>query len=76
MAEADKGWRERWYEVIFEADTRSGKFFDLALIACILLSVVAVMLDSMTGVRARHGDSWGAFGFAEKLRVPGMPRRR
>jgi len=47
--------RGRLHEVIFEADTRAGRFFDLALIWCILLSVVAVMLDSVRGIRETHG---------------------
>ena len=47
--------RARLHEIIFEADTRGGRFFDLALIWCILISVVAVMLDSVAGIRASHG---------------------
>ena len=49
------GWRLRLYTVIFEADTRAGRLFDLALIACILASVAVVVLDSMAAVSARHG---------------------
>lgn len=40
-------WRERTHEIIFEADTRAGKLFDVALLIAILLSVLAVMLDSV-----------------------------
>ncbi|KAA3663101.1 MAG: ion transporter [Calditrichaeota bacterium] len=40
-------WRARLHEVIFEADTRSGKRFDVVLIIFILLSVAVVMLDSV-----------------------------
>jgi voltage-gated potassium channel len=47
--------RGHLHEIIFEADTRAGRFFDLALIWCILLSVVAVMLDSVRGIRETHG---------------------
>ena len=43
-------WRERLYQIIFEADTPAGKGFDLALIFFILLSVVLVMLDSIPGI--------------------------
>ena len=46
--------RERWYEIIFEADTRKGKFFDLLLLAVILISVVLVMLESIPSVRQEH----------------------
>jgi voltage-gated potassium channel len=55
MAEADKGWRERWYEVIFEADTRAGKSFDVLLLIAILLSILAVTLESVDSIRARFG---------------------
>lgn len=48
-------WRLQLHEIIFEADTPLGKLFDLILIIAILLSVVAVMLDSVAGVRAQHG---------------------
>ena len=54
------GWRLRLYIVIFEADTRAGRLFDLVLIGCILASVAAVVLDSMTTVSARHGRWLGA----------------
>lgn len=50
------GWRAKWHEIIFEADTPAGKAFDVILIITILLSVVAVMLDSVTGIRSRHGN--------------------
>ncbi len=48
-------WRARLHEVIFEADTTAGKVFDIALIICILMSVVAVMLDSVAPIREHHG---------------------
>ena len=48
--------RARLHEVIFEADTRAGKLFDLLLIWSILISVAAVMLDSVRTVRADHGQ--------------------
>jgi voltage-gated potassium channel len=49
-------WQRKLHEVIFEADTPSGKAFDLALILAILASVIVVMLDSVQSVRARHGE--------------------
>jgi voltage-gated potassium channel len=48
-------WRETLFEVIFEADTPAGKWFDIVLIVLILLSVVTVMLDSVAGIRSAHG---------------------
>lgn len=50
-----EGWRLRMYTVIFEADTRAGRLFDLILIGVILASVAVVVLDSMAQVNARHG---------------------
>lgn len=44
--EADT-FKRRIHEVIFEGDTRAGKNFDIALILCIVLSVIVVMLDSI-----------------------------
>ncbi len=43
--------RERIHEIIFEADTPAGKGFDVALLVLIVLSVVAVMLESVASVR-------------------------
>lgn len=51
----EAGWRPRLYRIIFEADTPAGKAFDVALIALILLSVVAVLLDSVEAIRLAHG---------------------
>jgi voltage-gated potassium channel len=49
------GWRQRWYTIIFEADTRAGRTFDVALLLAIVASVVVVMLDSMPSMHDRHG---------------------
>ena len=51
-----RGWRAKVHEIIFGADTPAGKAFDIALIVTILLSVVAVMLESVAPVRARYGS--------------------
>ena len=47
--------RRRIYHVIFEADTPWGKAFDVGLIVAIVISVIAVMLDSVESFRGRHG---------------------
>jgi len=44
------------HEIIFEADTVTGKAFDLLLISSILLSVLAVMLDSVGPIRNQYGS--------------------
>jgi voltage-gated potassium channel len=50
-------WRERLRVIIFEADTPAGKAFDVSLLIAILASVLAVMLDSVTSIRAAYGRS-------------------
>ena len=54
------GWRLKLYTVIFEADTRAGRLFDLALIWLILTSVGVVVLDSFEALHARWGTSFTA----------------
>jgi len=49
------GWRLRCYTVIFEADTRAGRAFDIALIWAVLASVLLVSLESVGSIRAAHG---------------------
>ncbi len=49
------GVRARLHEIIFESNTPAGKAFDVALLWAILLSVLAVMLESVAPIRARYG---------------------
>ena len=61
---AHAGWRFRLHEIVYEADTRGGKLFDVLLLTAIVASVAAVMLESVPSVRARHGAAllrveWG-----------------
>ncbi|MEL6140904.1 MAG: ion transporter, partial [Bacteroidota bacterium] len=41
--------RDRIHEIIFEADTPLGKFFDISLLVLIVLSVITVMLETVSG---------------------------
>ena len=59
-----KTLRNTLHEIIFEAETPAGKAFDVGLIACILLSVAVIMLDSVRDIHETHGDllrlaEWG-----------------
>jgi voltage-gated potassium channel len=54
---AAKPLRDRLHEIIFESDTRAGRLFDSTLLWIIVLSVAAVMLESVSSVRTRHGDA-------------------
>lgn len=49
-------WRNTLHEVIFEADTPSGKAFDVLLIMCIVGSVLAVVMESVNSIRADYGQ--------------------
>ena len=55
-------WQKRLHEIIFEADTRTGKGFDIALLLAILASIGVVMLDS---IPAYHVDYIDEFFVAE-----------
>jgi voltage-gated potassium channel len=46
--------RRRVFVVIFQSRTPAGKVFDLLLIAAILLSVLAVMLETVAGIGTRY----------------------
>ena len=47
-------WRHRLHEIIYEADTPSGKAFDLILLVLIILSVVLVMLESISEIQLQY----------------------
>ncbi len=49
--------RARTFQVIFEHDTVGGRAFDVLLFLAILASVLAVMLESVAGVRDDHGEA-------------------
>ncbi len=53
---AQSSWRLKVHEVIFEADTPAGKWFDVLLILAILASVFLVMLDSVSAVQKSYGS--------------------
>ncbi len=46
--------REKLHEIIFEADTPAGKFFDVALLIIIAISILVVMLESMETVESKY----------------------
>lgn len=47
--------RAKLHEIIFEANTPWGKAFDIILMIIIILSVLAVLLESVAGIRERYG---------------------
>ncbi|MFP6880537.1 MAG: ion transporter [Roseibacillus sp.] len=56
--------RERLWEIVFEAETKAGKAFDVALLWAIGLSVLAVMLESIDSVKTQWGDQLKIFEWA------------
>ena len=49
-----KGWKNKLHEIIYEADTPMGKWFDLILILLILASVILVMLESVKEIDEKY----------------------
>jgi voltage-gated potassium channel len=49
-------WKTKLHEVIFEADTRAGKLFDVVLLILILGSVAIVMMESVDSIKEEHGQ--------------------
>lgn len=59
--------REKLRDIIFGTDTKAGRYFDLVLIVCIVLSVALVFLDTIESVNSRYGTwiriaEWGFTG--------------
>jgi voltage-gated potassium channel len=48
-------WRKKLFTIIFEADTKAGRIFDLCLLVLILFSVGLVLLQSVPSVHAEYG---------------------
>jgi voltage-gated potassium channel len=57
-------WRVRLHEVIFEADTPTGRAFDIALFSAIMISVLVVMLDSVRALNHTYGRALRATEWA------------
>lgn len=50
-----QAWRQKMYEIIFESNTPAGKAFDVALLWAIIISVLAVILESVRSYETRYG---------------------
>ena len=50
-------WRSRLHEIVFESETLAGRIFDMLVIWLILLSLLAVVLESVREVRDDYGDT-------------------
>lgn len=56
MNNAKQNIRSRLQEIIFEADTKAGKLFDVLLLWAIAISVVVVALESVPSLNALYGN--------------------
>ena len=53
-----KSIRDTLYHIIFKSDTPAGKAFDVALIISIIISVLSVMLESVSSLRAAYREQF------------------
>lgn len=53
----DTSWRHKLYVVIFEAETPMGKYFDVALMWAILLSITVICLESIKSINSEYGEA-------------------
>ncbi len=47
-------WKNKLHEIIYEADTPMGKWFDLILILLIIISVILIMLESVKEIDVKY----------------------
>ena len=55
---ADRKLRDRIHEIVFEADTREGKYFDIVLLVLIVFSIIIVMLESSEDWNETYGTAF------------------
>lgn len=53
----ETSWRKQLHEIVFEAETTTGKVFDLTVITLILLSVLVVLTESVKSIRENYGET-------------------
>lgn len=54
MSKVTKNWKHKLHEIIYEADTPAGKWFDLTLLVLIIASIAVVMLETIPSVGVRY----------------------
>lgn len=45
-----KNWQDKLYIIIFEADTKAGKTFDIALLILIIISIISISMESIASI--------------------------
>ena len=56
MTKSKQSLRSKLHSVIYEADTGTGKLFDVILLILIVASIILVMLESVESINERFGD--------------------
>ncbi len=51
-----KSYRHKWHDIIFGADTKEGRRFDIWLLWAILISVLAIMAESVNDIQQNYGE--------------------
>ncbi|WP_299063988.1 ion transporter [uncultured Polaribacter sp.] len=54
--ETKSSWKHKLHEIIYEADTKAGKLFDIILLISIITSILLVMLESIKSFDAKYHD--------------------
>lgn len=49
-------WKQNLHEIIYEADTKAGKWFDVGLIILIIISILVVMLESVESINTHYNS--------------------
>lgn len=49
--------RRKLHRIIYEADTPTGKLFDIILLILILISIAAIMFESVAAIRFKYGHT-------------------
>lgn len=49
-----KNWQDKLYIIIFKADTRAGKAFDVALLLVIVLSILSISMESIASINQKY----------------------
>ncbi|MGC6431595.1 MAG: ion transporter [Jejuia sp.] len=52
----NENWRRKLHDIIYEADTRAGKLFDVVLLIAIIASIILVMLESIKSFDEKYHD--------------------
>ncbi|MCG9697073.1 ion transporter [Shewanella sp. Isolate11] len=56
MQENSETTRQKLRVIIFGTDTKAGRYFDISLIVCIVLSVALVFIDTVDSIHQQYGE--------------------